>query len=60
MFIDIWNTAYNIYSSEAGVKDRSSRITEMKMYLHDQASHGAISRTDADTIAEDIIETYNL
>lgn len=60
MFIDIWNTAYNIYSSKADAKDRSSAITEMKMYLHDQASHGAISRADADTIAEDIIDTYNL
>jgi len=52
MFKEIWNNAYNIYADyDYGL---------MWDYLREQVNNGNISYADAETMAEDIVETYNL
>ena len=52
MFIEIYNNAYNTFceTDDALMWD----------YLREQINNGNISREDAEEMAEDIIETYNL
>ena len=52
MFVEIWNNAYNVYAD--GDYDL------MWDYLREQINNGNISYDDAETIAESIVDTYNL
>ena len=52
MFTEIWNNAYNIFAE--------TDDCQMWDYLREQIAMGNISQADAETMAEDIIETYNL
>ena len=52
MFTEIWNNAYNIFVE--------TDDCQMWDYLREQIAMGNISQADAETMAEDIIETYNL
>lgn len=52
MFLTIWNNAYDIFAEADDCL--------MWDYLREQINNGNISRADAEDIAEDVINTYNL
>lgn len=52
LFTHIWDTAYEIFAETDDIL--------MWDYLKEQISNGNISRGDAEEIAGDVIETYNL
>lgn len=52
MFIEVWNTAYNIL-----IDDGKSA---MRNYLNEQISNGVLTEDDADYMEEDVIRTYDL
>lgn len=52
LFIEIWNNAYNTYAE--------TDECLMWDYLRAQIKVGNISKDDAETLAEDVIETYKL
>ena len=51
-FLEIWDNAYNIYSE--------SDDCLMWDYLREQVKNGNISQADAEELADDVIDTYNL
>ena len=52
MFKEIWNNAYDIFAE-------TDDMTMWK-YLNEQIENGNMTKADAEIMAEDIIETYNL
>ena len=50
--ISIWNNAYDMYAN--------GDYALMWDYLREQVNNGNLSYGDAETMAEDIVETYNL
>lgn len=51
-FVEIWNDAYNAFASEGYIA--------MWDYLDDRVNSGDLSADDADVMARDVINTYNL
>ena len=49
--ISIWNNAYDMYAN--------GDYALMWDYLREQVNNGNLSYGDAETIAEDIVKTYN-
>ena len=52
LFTYIWNNAYDTYAETDDAL--------MWDYLNEQIRNGNITREDAEVMAEDIIETYNV
>jgi hypothetical protein len=52
MFTDIWNNAYDTYCE--------GDYCLMWDYLREQVNNGNLTQDDAETMAEDIVETANL
>ncbi len=51
-FVEIWNDVYNTYCGQGH--------TAMWDYLEDRVASGDLHIADADVMAEDVINTYNL
>lgn len=55
-FTEVWNEAYNIYCEDGN----GSEYKKMMEFLHQQVENGFLSEADAQTMAEDVIETASL
>ena len=51
-FVEIWNEAYNLYCEDGE--------EQMWAFLREKVAENLLTEGDAQTMAEDIIETYKL
>ena len=57
-FTEIWNEAYNIYTDAE--RTDSDRYDDMRRFLQQKVSEGAISAGDKARMTSDIIDTASL